>query len=76
VGVGAGDLDLAGLERLAQRIEHRALEFGQFVEEQHAEMGEADLAGPHLEAAADQSGHRRAMVRRTKRAGADQPPVD
>ena len=44
VGVGAGDVDLAGLERLAQRIEHRALEFGQFVEEQHAEMGEADLA--------------------------------
>ena len=26
MGVGAGDVDFAGLERLAQRIEHRALE--------------------------------------------------
>ena len=34
--IGARYVDLAGLERLAQRIEHRALEFGQFVEEQHA----------------------------------------
>jgi hypothetical protein len=25
--IGAGDIDLARLERLAQRIEHRALEF-------------------------------------------------
>lgn len=31
VGVGAGDIDLPRLQRLAQRIEHRALELGQFV---------------------------------------------
>ena len=67
VGVGAGDADLAGLERLAQRIEHRALEFGQLVEEQHAEMGEADLARPHPQPAADQRRHRGAVVRRAER---------
>ena len=75
VGVGAGDADLAGLERLAQRIEHRALEFGQLVEEQHAEMGEADLARPHLEPAADQRRHRGAVVRRAERAAAAHPPA-
>lgn len=45
VGVGARDADRAGFERLAQRIEHRALEFGEFVEEEYAEMREADFAG-------------------------------
>jgi hypothetical protein len=48
VGVGTGDADLAGFERLAERIEHLALEFGQFVEEQDAEVRQADLARPDL----------------------------
>jgi hypothetical protein len=39
VRVGAGDGDGAGLERLAERIEHGTLEFRQLVEEQHAESG-------------------------------------
>ena len=64
VRVGARDADRPGLERLAQRIEHRALEFGQFVEEQHAEMRQADLARPHAQPAADQRRHRRRMMRR------------
>ncbi len=51
VGVGARDIDLARLQRLTQRIEHRALEFGQFVEEQHTQMREADFAGAHPQAA-------------------------
>src|SRR3546814_14584262 len=34
VGVGARDADLARLERLAQRIEHPALEFGKLSQEQ------------------------------------------
>ena len=73
VGVGAGDADAAGLQRLAERIEHRPLEFGQFVEEQHAEMREADLAGAHAQAAADQRRHRRAVVRRAERPAAADP---
>ena len=67
VRVGAGDADVAGLQRLAERIQHRALELGEFVEEQHAEVREADLAGPDAEPAADQRRHRRAMVRRAER---------
>ena len=67
VGVGAGDADAAGLERLAKRIEHRALEFGKLVEEQDAEVREADLARADAQAAADQRRHRRAVVRRPER---------
>ena len=67
VRVGAGDADVPGLERLAERIEHRALELGKLVEEQHAEVREADLAGPDPEPAADQRRHRGAMVRRAER---------
>ena len=51
VRIGACDADRPGLERLAQRIEHRALKFRELVEEQHAEMREADLARLHLEPA-------------------------
>ena len=43
--VGARDHRLAGLERLAQRIEHLRVEFRQLVEKQHAEMGERRFAG-------------------------------
>jgi hypothetical protein len=73
--IGARDADLAGLERLAQRIEHPALEFGQFVEEQHAEMREADLARPHAQPAADQRRHRGRMMRAAERPRANQPPT-
>ena len=67
VGVGAGDADAPGLERLAERIEHRALKFRQLIEEQHAKMREADLAGADAQAAADQRRHRGAVMRRAKR---------
>lgn len=42
--IGARDLDLVRLERLAQRVEHGALEFRELVHEQHAEMCDADFA--------------------------------
>src|SRR3546814_10329770 len=71
VGVGARDADLARLERLAQRIEHPALEFGKLIQEQHAEMRETDLARPHTQPAADERGHRGRMMGAAERAGAD-----
>ena len=46
--IGARDIDLTRFKRLAQGIEHGALKLRQFVEEQYAEMGEADFAGAHL----------------------------
>jgi hypothetical protein len=70
VGGGARHLHLAGFQRLAQRIEHAALEFRQFVEEQHAEMREGDFARPRPCPAADQRCHRSAVVRRSERPGA------
>jgi hypothetical protein len=53
---GARDRDAAGFQRLAQDFEHAALELGQFVEEQHAVMGQRDFAGAWIAAAADQAG--------------------
>ncbi len=68
--IGARDRDLAGLERLAQRIEHLRLELGKLVEKQHAMMRERDLARPRAQAAADQRRHAGRMMR-----AAERPPV-
>ena len=68
--IGARDRDLAGFERLAQRVEHLRGEFRQLVEEQHAVMRERNFARPRAQAAADQSRHRGGMMRRAER-----PPV-
>ena len=51
-------------------IEHLRLKFRQFIEKQHAVMGERNLAGPRMDAAADKGRHRGRMMRRAKR-----PPV-
>lgn len=75
MGGGAGDRDGACFERLAERIEDSALELGKLVEEQHAEMGEADFAGPRFGAAADKGGHRGAVVGRAEGTGAEQAPA-
>ena len=56
---GAGDDDAALLEGLAQRLEDALGELGQLVQEEHAVMGEADLAGMRHAAAADQARARR-----------------
>ena len=51
MGIGARDIDLVRLQRLAQRIENGALEFRQFVEEEDAEMRQADFARLHPQSA-------------------------
>src|SRR3546814_11301477 len=73
MGIGPRDADLARLQRLAQAVEYAALELGQLVEEQHAEMREADLARPHPDAAADQPGHPPRMVRGAELPGPNPP---
>jgi len=55
---------VAGFERFAQRLEYAPLELRQLVEEQHAVVGERDLARAWIRAAADQRGGRGRMVRR------------
>ena len=67
MGIGAGDDDLAGLDRLAQGFQHRAREFGEFVHEQHAVMGQADLARLRALAAADDGRHRGGVMRFAER---------
>ena len=53
-----GDADHTVLERLAQRLERGPDELGQLVEQQHAVMREARLAGPRPASAADDRGGR------------------
>lgn len=67
MGVGAGQIDDAGLQRLTQRLDGVARELRKFVEEQHAEVGQRNFAGPGPPAAADQRRHRRRMVGRAER---------
>jgi hypothetical protein len=67
----APDDHLALLERLAQGLDRRALELGQLVEEQHAAVGQRDLAGPRHAAAAEQRRRRHRVVR-----AAERPLVD
>jgi hypothetical protein len=55
--VGARNRNLAGLERLAQRVERLRLEFRQLVEEQHAVVRERYFARPRMQSAADQRRH-------------------
>ena len=66
------DRDLAVLERLAQHVEHVALEFGQLVQKQDAVVRQADFAGTRQRAAADQPRIGNGVVRRAERPGADQ----
>ena len=62
MGVRSGHAHIARLEGLAEGIQDLTLEFGKLVEKQDAEMGEADLAGAHPKPAADERGHRGAVM--------------
>src|SRR4029079_6640053 len=61
---GPGNADHAVLERLAQRLEGWAHELRELVEEQHASVGETELARARRPAAPDDRGHGGAVVGR------------
>src|SRR5207248_8133306 len=63
----ARDRHAPGLERLAQRLEHVAVELRQLVEEKYSVMRERNFARSRQIAAADHGGRRRAVVRRAER---------
>ena len=71
--LAADDRHVAVLERLAQRLEARAGELRQLVEEQHAAVGERRLAGLRRVGAADEPGRGDRVVRRAERARGDEP---
>jgi hypothetical protein len=48
--------DVAGFQRLAQRLEHAAVEFRQFVEKQHTVVRQRDFTGLRHRSAPHQSG--------------------
>ena len=72
--IGAGDHAIAGLHRLAQRIEHLRIEFGQLIQKQHAVMGKRNLARSGADAAADHGRHGGGMMRRAERPAIRQSP--
>ncbi len=72
VPADARDGDHAVLERLPERLEHRARELGQLVEQQDPAMRERDLTRARARASADDGGRRRAVVRSAERRHGDQ----
>ena len=70
--IGARDQHFAGLDRLAQRIEHVRLELRELVQEQYAVVRERDFARLGAQTAADQRRHAGGMVRAAERAAARQ----
>jgi hypothetical protein len=63
-----GDRDVAALERLAERVDDVGAEQRELVHEEHTAMSPADLARPHLTAAAaHDAGLARVVVRRRER---------
>ena len=70
MGVGAGDDDLARLDRLAQGFQNHARKLGEFVHEQNAVMRQADFPGLCPAPAADDGGHRCSVMGFAKGTGA------
>ena len=73
--MNAHDADEAVLERLAHGLERGAVVFRQLVEEEHAVVREADLAGLGFAAAADESDRADRVMRRAERTLEQQPAV-
>ena len=72
-GLPAHDADAPVLERLAQRLQARARELGELVEEQDAAVGERDLARRRDRSAADEAGRRDRVVGRPERPAPHEP---
>ena len=60
----AADRHLAVLQRLAESLERGEPVLGELVQEEHAQVGEADLAGPRRASAADEPRRGDRVVRR------------
>ena len=65
--IGAHDRDLTVFERLAKKLQYIARALRELVEKQHAVVRQTHFAGPsHAHAAANESGIRYTVVRRTE----------
>ena len=72
---GAGDGDRAVLERLPEGLQRSDRELGQLVEEQDAQVGQADLARMGDAPAADQPGVGHGVMGGAEGAGPQQPAL-
>ena len=71
--LGAADRDGFIFDRLAEDFQDAGAELRQFIEKEHAAVGQRDLAGVRPIAAAHQSSMRDGVVRRAERTVLDQP---
>ena len=62
-----GQCDLSGFQRFAQHLQAVAAELGEFIQEQHASVGERDLSGTRLAATTGQRCCTGAVMRRAER---------
>ena len=69
---GAADPHHAALEWLTQRVQQMAWIFGELVEEQHAVVGERQLAGSRQTAATHETGAGQRVMRGAERAAPHQ----
>ena len=74
-GARDGHLAREPFQRLAQDFQQTLAKFRQFVEEEHAAMGQGNFTRPRPGPAADQAGVADRMVRRAKRPCADERRV-
>src|SRR6516165_6758564 len=63
VPLGAGDVDAAGLQRLAERFECSAVELRELVEKKDALVGKRDFSWTRARSAANESRQRGRMMR-------------
>jgi hypothetical protein len=61
---GSRDPDLSRFDRLPERLADLGAEFGEFVEEKNAAVGEGDLARPGRDSSPQQTGRGDRRVRR------------
>jgi hypothetical protein len=66
MGIGARHHRFAGFDRLAQTVQHAALEFGKLIQKKNTQMRQGNFARLHFQAAAHQRRHRGGMMRIAK----------
>ncbi len=75
MGIGAGHHHFAGFNRLAQGFQGLPREFGEFIHEQHAVVGQGYFARTRPPSAPHNGRHGRCVVRFTKRAFTRNAPL-
>ena len=75
MGIGTGDDDFPRFQRLAERLQHGAGKLGEFIQKQHAVVGERDLSWRGSTPATHDRGHGGGVMRLPEGATSGQPAL-